>query len=62
MNRFKRRTKTSHAALARDIRRARYEDGLHNHKGQGALPSWLGWGQHRPRKAEVTLFNPWRKP
>lgn len=46
--------------LAHDIRAA--SDRLHNHQGGGALPSQLGWGQHKIDKARITLAAIWRKP
>lgn len=49
----------SQALLSHDLRIAKYQDGLHNHRGQGALPSRLGWGQHRSRKDRVSLPDPW---
>jgi hypothetical protein len=48
--------------LAHDLHQASYEQGLHNRKGQGALPSQLGWGQHKSSKRNVSLFDPFRSP
>jgi hypothetical protein len=52
----------AHQKLAHDLKVAKYEDGLHNHQGGGTLPlpSTLGWGQHKSRKANVSLFDPFR--
>lgn len=48
------------AKLSHDLRVAKYEQGLHDHRGGGALPRQQGWGQHRTRKDNITLPNPWR--
>ena len=54
------KTSKRQAALIRDQHRAD-DTHLHNRQGGGALPSTLGWGQHKSKKTRITLFDPFNK-
>jgi hypothetical protein len=52
--------RSTRAKIDHDIRAAALGDRIHNHIGGGALPSQLGWGQHKIDKARITLFDPFK--